>query len=385
MMESSTRDLWLILLCAGAVQGYFLAFILLFNKKLSSTANKYLAFLILSICVFLTEYLLLSSSYYLYFVHLLGVSKPFFMLLGPMYFFYTVHLLGIASQYKKWNWVHYLPAAAKLAYSIPVYTMPGERKVEIVNFLMTSENLPVQWSAFIISSLPIALNVGYIVFALIKISKVQSGNGLKNGEKLKLHWLKRFNMAFVSFWILFEIVLLIITINSTYSIVLDYILALACSTFIYVLTYLSMTQSKYLTATYNDLTKKYEKSSLPGEISKSYLSRILAFMHESGAYTNPNFKLTDLASGVELSTNHVSQVLNHELGQSFHEFINQYRYEAARKMMTDPDYAHYSIQGIAEAVGFNSKSAFNRNFRKLSGKTPSEFMQVTRENKIMQP
>jgi AraC-like DNA-binding protein len=103
-------------------------------------------------------------------------------------------------------------------------------------------------------------------------------------------------------------------------------------------------------------------------------------MNESRPFTNQNFKLTDLAEGVELSTNHVSQVLNKELGQNFHEFVNQHRYEAARVLMTSTEYEHYSLQGIAEEVGFNSKSAFYRNFKRLSGKTPSEFVQEVKKS-----
>jgi AraC-like DNA-binding protein len=72
-------------------------------------------------------------------------------------------------------------------------------------------------------------------------------------------------------------------------------------------------------------------------------------------------------------------VLNKELKKSFHEFVNEYRNQEAIKLMSDPDYDHFSLQGIAEEVGFNSKSSFNRSFKKHTGKTPSEFL---KENKV---
>jgi AraC-like DNA-binding protein len=372
------RDLWLIVLFVGAIQGYFMALILLFNKRLSSIANKFLAGLILCVAIFMTEYLLISSSWNEYFVHFLGITKPFFLLMGPFYFFYTIHLLGISSAYRKWSALLFLPAIAKLIYSLDLYLLSAERKYEIIDFLMTQENLPIRWGTFAIASAPILLMLGYIYFSQLKIKSIEK-DFLKNSIKLRLSWLKKFNLAFASFWIIYEISLLIITLNSTYSIKVDYMLALTCGVFIYVLTYLSITQSKYLAASYPEIDKKYEKSSLPDEISKAYLNRILAYFNDSKPFINQEFKLTDLASALNLSPNHVSQVLNKELKKSFHEFVNEYRNQEAIKLMSDPDYDHFSLQGIAEEVGFNSKSSFNRSFKKHTGKTPSEFL---KENKV---
>jgi AraC-like DNA-binding protein len=153
------------------------------------------------------------------------------------------------------------------------------------------------------------------------------------------------------------------------------VLALSCGVFIYLLTYLSITHSKYLAATYPELVdKKYEKSSLPDEISKAYLNRIVEHNDKMKPYTKHEFNLFYLAYALHLSTNHVSQVLNKDMKQNFIEFANQYRQNAAKELMTDPKYRHYTLLGIANEVGFNSKTSFNRSFKKHTGKTPSEFM-----------
>jgi AraC-like DNA-binding protein len=69
----------------------------------------------------------------------------------------------------------------------------------------------------------------------------------------------------------------------------------------------------------------------------------------------------------------LSQTINEQLRQSFSEFLNSYRIEEAKRRLRDPAFKHLSILGIAEDVGFNSKSSFNAVFKKHTNLTPSEF------------
>jgi len=47
--------------------------------------------------------------------------------------------------------------------------------------------------------------------------------------------------------------------------------------------------------------------------------------------------------------------------------------EDVKNKMSDPQYNNFSILGIAFESGFNSKSAFNRVFKNVTGITPSEY------------
>jgi AraC-like DNA-binding protein len=58
---------------------------------------------------------------------------------------------------------------------------------------------------------------------------------------------------------------------------------------------------------------------------------------------------------------------------SFYDWIAQYRVEEAKRLMTDPKTSQFTVEQIAEEVGYNSKSAFNKAFKKFAGQTPSEF------------
>jgi AraC-like DNA-binding protein len=54
--------------------------------------------------------------------------------------------------------------------------------------------------------------------------------------------------------------------------------------------------------------------------------------------------------------------------------MNQLRIQEAQKMFAEGKHKIMSIEGIADAVGFHSRSVFNLHFKKFSGVTPSVFI-----------
>ncbi|MBV6655045.1 MAG: AraC family transcriptional regulator, partial [Mameliella sp.] len=69
----------------------------------------------------------------------------------------------------------------------------------------------------------------------------------------------------------------------------------------------------------------------------------------------------------------LSAIINSCLGKNFHDFVNEYRIEEVKRRILDPAYDHWSLLGIALDCGFNSKSTFNRIFKKFTGYTPRAF------------
>ncbi|HSN49627.1 MAG TPA: helix-turn-helix domain-containing protein [Bacteroidales bacterium] len=90
-------------------------------------------------------------------------------------------------------------------------------------------------------------------------------------------------------------------------------------------------------------------------------------------YTENLGSLSDLAKRIGESPHHVSQVLNEKLHKSFFELLASYRIEKAKKIISEDRGNKLIIEEISEMVGYNSKTAFNNSFKKLTGKTPSEF------------
>jgi AraC-like DNA-binding protein len=96
-------------------------------------------------------------------------------------------------------------------------------------------------------------------------------------------------------------------------------------------------------------------------------------MEQDRPFADGNLTIQKLAEKLSVPPNHLSQTINEKLGQTFSDFINSYRVEEAKRRLLDPASKHLSILGIAEEVGFNSKSSFNAVFKKHTNMTPSEF------------
>lgn len=80
--------------------------------------------------------------------------------------------------------------------------------------------------------------------------------------------------------------------------------------------------------------------------------------------------LTKVAKTVNISANYLSEKFKKITGVNFVDYVARARTEQAHVLLEDFD---LRISEIGFAVGFQSLSQFNRVFKKLSGKSPTEF------------
>ncbi|WP_119666270.1 helix-turn-helix domain-containing protein [Fibrisoma montanum] len=110
----------------------------------------------------------------------------------------------------------------------------------------------------------------------------------------------------------------------------------------------------------------------PAELQEAK-ARLIASMVVDKLYLDNELTLPKLAEVTQLSIHKLSFLLNSDLGLNFYQFVNGYRIEEAKRLLTDPKMGHLSIEGIAYEAGFNSKTVFNTSFRKATGQSPSGY------------
>ncbi|WP_459454480.1 helix-turn-helix domain-containing protein [Aquirufa sp. Wall-65K1] len=129
-----------------------------------------------------------------------------------------------------------------------------------------------------------------------------------------------------------------------------------------------------------------ENTYVPGnkEVVKDELAeRIVEIMVQSKPYLNPKLTLNDLANQLNVSPHVMSKTLNDSFQKNFFDFINTYRTEAFKEKLDDPKFQNYTFLAVAFEAGFNSKTAFNRSFKRVTGQSPSEYLQSINQSENM--
>lgn len=87
-------------------------------------------------------------------------------------------------------------------------------------------------------------------------------------------------------------------------------------------------------------------------------------------FTDPNLSVTSISEQLNVSNSYLSTVFKSTLGINMLQYINQLRIDHAKELLTTTD---LNIKDIAFKVGFSSDISFIRAFRRLEGRTPTDY------------
>lgn len=118
---------------------------------------------------------------------------------------------------------------------------------------------------------------------------------------------------------------------------------------------------------------RYKSSHLQPAYVKEVIKKLTYRMEVEKTYRDEELSLQVLAEKLSVTPHHLSQILNEKLNKGFSDYINTYRIEEAKKLLTDAGSEHRKILTIAFDVGFNTKAAFNYAFKKYTNMTPTQY------------
>lgn len=377
-----------VLLLLGALQGLFLAFVLV--KKKNQLAHRFLALLLA----------LMSIQVYMFSIDALyawlgcGLTNMFsrlvFFLYGPIIYFYVRSTIDQSFKWQPANWLHALPFIVFSILSFISYGTYGkEYGLDWIHIIANTH--------FIFPTIHELLRLLYLLIYIgisikwLQLYKQQGWAQFSNLEQFKVNWLYQFLAFSFIIWFVVALGLRVNYYNGNPHANAYQFIFLILPLFIYWICYQALNQPaifsqldlkavKNLVRTNAKIEKKqiakYQRSGLSQQAISTLENKLTTLMSVQEPFLNPQLKLNDLAQLLEVSSHHLSQILNDSLKQNFYEFINAYRVEKAKKNLLAPSKQHYTIEAIAFESGFQSKSTFNTVFKKKMGYTPSRWRKM---------
>ena len=109
---------------------------------------------------------------------------------------------------------------------------------------------------------------------------------------------------------------------------------------------------------------------MPQDEDRALLAKIESFMTETQIYRDPGLTLARLGRRLGCPARAVSSAVNRCTGDNVSRYINVFRVRHAAALLETGD---LSVTDVMLDAGFQSKSTFNTEFRRVLGKTPSEY------------
>lgn len=100
---------------------------------------------------------------------------------------------------------------------------------------------------------------------------------------------------------------------------------------------------------------------------------ISAKIQQQKLFTKTDLNLHSLSIQLNLKERELSKLINTHTQKNFYHYINQFRVDEFKNLLSSPKAKQLSILGLAEEAGFSSKSTFYTVFKKLEGITPKQF------------
>lgn len=339
----------------AGILGFFIAIPLIAMRR-QRFANIYLGMFLISfsiLCIASTKFYYTKPQFF-------GLLDWPLACLGAFYYLYVKAMCGIKSSKK--DLIHFIPL---LIFSLVLLD---------IQFKYSQISSLKYFVFYILFFQAVTFVYAITVIILLKKYRNKVRNNYSSDENKDLKWLNWLTLTVVS-------LLIIWTTATIFRGIWHFMLILGQLLILFFVGWFGLRQNfvfiehktKPVKSDNNDSSQhdKYQRSGMNEAIKEDIEVKLEQKMLIEKKFLKSDLKLTELASSIDTSPQHLSEYFNQILGQSFFAYVNELRIEEAKRLLCDPNHQSTSILDIAFASGFNSKSTFNASFKKNCHVSPS--------------
>ena len=299
-------------------------------------------------------------------------TESFLFLYGPLIYFYTLYTIDERRKFRFKDLIHFVLFFVGFFIFLKIYHLnPIAFKQEILNGI-SSFNQPTE--SFVIF-LFVYAHFFFYLFLSYRMLKKAIRNFKDHYSYPVLQWLQKLLLALSAILALalissvFQFIGAQFYFNASLIIILLIMVILIGR-----LIFKTLEQKSSMLPTL--LGKKYSGSDLKDVEASEIEAKIIQALQNDERYLDPELSLEQLSESIGISKRKVSQVINERMGKSFFDLINTYRIEKAKYIFKESQDKKLTVLEVLYAVGFNSKSSFNTQFKNRTGLTPSKFQKM---------
>lgn len=369
----------------------FLLELLLLSKKGKVKADNILAIWMFFIGLHLFLFYLHYSGLYSKYPASIGLIIPLPLVHGPFLYLYVSTLTNQSPKNQLFLFVHFLPPLLIYLYLIHFFIMPAPEKIRI----MESGGAGYQVFNTINLILIILSGIAYVTISQILLHRHRKNikKQFSTLEKINLNWLQYVVLGIGFIWVVILFSNFFPSdLYKSYKVGSDIFIFAAVVLFVCFIGFFGLKQTHVFAGQAIQLPplqdklqsadpdkkefEKYAKSGLKDTDAEQLHKRLNEYMQLEKPYLNSQLSLSNLGESFGVHSNYLSQVINERENKNFYDYVNGYRIDEFKRMVSDPKKKNLTLLALAFECGFNSKSAFNNCFKKLTNQTPSEFVKL---------
>lgn len=360
--------------------------LLVLQKKPKSLHDKVLFWWLIYLAFYTSIYAFTYRYIFVEYPLLSGSLISLFLLQGPFLYLYIKPLATGLKYFSRDEWLHFLPFMIFNLYLALAGIFPSIADGISLLHAHHEGKAPLLFNLFLIITALSGPVYFYLSYRLLNKAHNKLQQNYSFSEEVDPAWLRKLLLIFGIVWTLLIVIAVVHHVFRYFSLFFcTNGLSLTLSLFIILAGYFGLKQKAILsveTLKVNEqpainepepLKVKYAGTGIASDDVSQWAVQLKKIMVEAKPYLDPELTLPKLASQLNIPAHHLSRVINESFSVNFFDFINQYRIDEVKVRINQPEYSHLSILGIAFDCGFNSKSAFNRLFKKYTSLTPSEY------------
>lgn len=389
-------NLYSSLLIPGFLQGMFFAGLLAWRSyQEERLADRLLALILLLLCFHLGQYLLGFGGWYdaegVYSTFMFYFPFHNFPLIAPLIYFYFYSLTNRQWTFQRRDWLHFIPGfIAYLPYLYFIlYDWGWVKLIQGAEFIGQggTQGPAVVRYQFLVEE--VSGHVGIIFILLYGILTIRNYRRYRrylvanfaDEVRNELGWLRNLLVLVTVGLSLNILVYAGIYLGVLQSGYIDYWKGyFVLSVVVYFLSVFGYSQTSQLSGR---LAFPVLPSSEAGKEGIAMVNdqelanmrgKLLEHMAQQQPFLDPEITLNDLAEQLRIPPGQLSRIINQGFSCNFSEFINRYRVAHVQQLLLQGEAQQFTLLAIALNSGFNSKATFNRVFKKMTGKTPGDFL-----------